>query len=104
MAHMLPDEPWSTTVSPAEFLVFDLIRNQLDDSWWALHSVGLTEHRTKPWAEIDFVLVGPSAVVCLEIKGGAVRREGGNWYSRSRNGHDNDLGKGPFDQVGSAQA
>ena len=104
MARMTPPEPWSNTSSPAEYFIFDQIREQLDDHWYALHSVGLTEHRSKPWAEIDFVVIGPPGVFCLEVKGGRVGREEGRWFSKSHDGRTHDLGKGPFDQVAGAQA
>ena len=43
----------------------------------ALHSVGLSEHSTKPYSEADFVLITDFGIFCLEVKGGEVKREKG---------------------------
>ena len=42
--------------------MFGADRDELSDQWTAIHSLGLTSHRAKPWAEIDFVLVGRTGV------------------------------------------
>jgi hypothetical protein len=83
----------------AERRLFEVIRQQLGPDWTAMHSVGLAVHATKPWAEIDFVLVGPPGLFCLEVKGGLVERKAGRW----RFG-DSVKNEGPFEQVGGAAA
>lgn len=107
MARMVPERPANTS-SAAEVLVFDRIRDDLSGEWTALHSVGLTIHDAKPWAELDFVLIGPPGVFCLEVKGGIVSREGGRWYTTPRHGTNagarQPLKESPFEQVGSASA
>jgi hypothetical protein len=104
---MVPERP-ANTASAAEVFVFDRIRDELSNEWIALHSVGLTIHDAKPWAEIDFVLIGPPGVMCLEVKGGVVSREGGVWYTTPRHGPNagrrQRLKESPFQQVGSASA
>ena len=85
MARMVPDRP-ATTSSAAEVAVFERIRDELTAEWIALHSVGMTIHDSKPWAEIDFVLIGPPGVFCLEVKGGVIAREGGVWYTTPQHG------------------
>ena len=82
---MVPDRP-ANTASGAELLLFERIRDELPGEWIALHSVGLTIHSSKPWAELDFVLIGPPGVICLEVKGGTVSREEGIWYTTPRHG------------------
>ena len=105
MARMLPPEPAETTSSDAERAVFELIRTDLDEEWVALHSLGLAGHPKKPWAEIDFVLIGPDGVFCLEVKGGRVaRRDDGRWLFTNRHGQANVKSEGPWAQVGSASA
>jgi hypothetical protein len=88
--------------------MFERIRDDLSDDWIALHSLGLTIHRAKPWAEIDFVLIGPPGVFCLEVKGGLISRLDGIWYTTPlRGGHVGralKLHESPFEQVGSASA
>ena len=72
MARMLPAQCLRGTSSEAERRIFDHIRSETPDSWVALHSLGLTRHRRKPWAEADFVVVTPNGIFVLEVKGGAV--------------------------------
>ena len=105
MARMLPPFVSEHTTSEAEVELFKLISHELPDEWSVLHSLGIGTHNTKPWAEIDFVLIGPPGVICLEVKGGTVRRENGRWIFRNRHGHDSEpKAEGPFDQVGGGSA
>lgn len=108
MARMLPPEIAVDTVSAAEILMFGRIRDELSSEWIALHSLGMTIHNAKPWAEIDFVLIGPSGVFCLEVKGGLISRENGLWYTTPQRGQNagraTRLKESPFEQVGSASA
>ncbi|MEI6234146.1 MAG: AAA family ATPase [Planctomycetota bacterium] len=93
-----------TTESDAERFVFGKLNTELSDDWIVLHSLGLTVHNRKPWAEIDFVLIGPPGVYCLEIKGGAIARNGRVWTTTSKAGVTHELKESPFSQVGSATA
>ena len=104
MARMLPPQASENTKSPAELRLFRKIRDELSDEWFALHSLGLTSHRAKPWAEIDFVLIGPGGIYCLEVKGGRVARVDGEWMFTNRHGQTTRKHEGPFAQVGSASA
>ncbi len=108
MARMLPPNIHATVQSGAERDLFVRIRDELPNDWTALHSLGMTIHDRKPWAEIDFVLVGPPGVFCLEVKGGLVERNGGVWYTTpirgGRQGRPKELKEPPFEQVGSAAA
>jgi hypothetical protein len=102
MAQMLPASYPSHGPSDAEHNVFELLREQLSHEWTCLHSLGIAEHKRKVWAEIDFVLIGPAGVFCLEIKGGRVSRGDGVWKFQNRHGTVNEKREGPFEQVGSA--
>lgn len=104
MALMIPQFPPTTVRSKAEVRMFYRIRDELPNSWTALHSLGLGSHQRKPWAEIDFVLVGAAGVFCLEVKGGRVQRSNGLWLyvDGAEEGHPNP--EGPFAQAGSASA
>lgn len=84
--------------------MFDRIRKGLSNEWTALHSLGIAHHKSKPWAEIDFVLIGPPGVICLEVKGGRIGREAGEWVFTDRAGNRNRKREGPFEQVGSASS
>ena len=96
------------TSSPAERAMFAHIRDELSNDWIVLHSLGLTIHHAKPWAEIDFVLIGPPGVICLEVKGGLVSRRTGSGTPRRNVALmpvSRDVCKeSPFEQVGSASA
>ena len=104
MARMLPRLVAEHTVSDAERRMFRRIREDLSDEWWVIHSLGMTTHARKPWAEIDFVLIGPPGVYCLEVKGGAIGRTDGRWTTTNRYGKTKYLKESPFAQVGSASA
>ena len=43
--------------------------------YFALHSVGLTNHTEKLNGECDFVIVSDLGIFCLEVKGGPVSRK-----------------------------
>ena len=104
MARMYPPEPGRDTESKAEIRYFGIIERELSDEWIALHSVGLSIHPGKPWAEIDFVLIGPTGIYCLEIKGGRVELKDGIWHFTDRDGNVAVRSEGPFEQVGPAAA
>ena len=104
MARMLPPEIRGDTKSNAERRLFEAISRGLPEEWIALHSLGLTGHRTKPWAEADFVLIGPAGVYCLEVKGGRVGRRDGRWHFTNAQGVVGVKDQGPFEQVGGASA
>lgn len=102
MALMIPQFPPADARSKAEVRTFYRIREELGPSWTALHSLGLGSHRLKPWAEIDFVLIGGPGVFCLEVKGGRVRRAGGTWMYVDGADTAHPDNEGPFAQVGGA--
>lgn len=104
MAKMIPAKVGENTVSTAEKKLFALFQDQLPSTFTVLHSLGLTSHTKKPWAEIDFVLVGPNGVYCLEVKGGGVSRRNGVWHFTDRYGNISTKTEGPFQQVGGASA
>jgi hypothetical protein len=62
MARMLPPRVPPDLPSHAEARLFEMIRDGLGREWTALHSLGLAGHDRKPWAEADFVLIGPAGV------------------------------------------
>src|SRR5260370_34712099 len=70
VARMCPPAISADVRSGAERRLFDQLRDGLPETWTVLHSLGVMGHRTKAWAEIDFVLVGPSGVYCFEVQRG----------------------------------
>jgi hypothetical protein len=99
MARMYPDRPGDSTKSDAEKNIFNVIKAQMSDDWICLHSLGLTTHQRKTWAEADFVLIGPAGVFCLEVKGGRVSRKSGEWLFTNRHGETTAKKEGPFEQA-----
>lgn len=84
---MLPAQP-NHKLTFTEQKVFSL----LEATEWhpgsaCLSSLNLSEHEFKKWGEADFVLVGPSGLLVIEVKGGAVSCNEGIWrYESSRFG------------------
>lgn len=99
MARMLPRDCPRDTPSAAERRLFQRIERDLPDGWTALHSVGIARHERKPWAEADFVLIGPGGVYVLEVKGGAVQRVQREWTTNGQ-----PLKQSPIDQAAGAAA
>ena len=106
MVNMIPDRVSSCIESSAEAKLFKRFRSfETEDSICVLHSLGLGEHVTNVFGEIDFVIICSRGVLCVEVKGGNVYREGGIWYFRNRFGKKDYSLKGPFKQVqGNAQS
>lgn len=87
----------------AERRVFEMLqRIDLGPHWKAYHSLNCSDHEYKHWAEIDFALVGPEAIIVLEVKGGRVRRKAGVWEYTDRNDRVHRSTEGPFNQARSA--
>lgn len=97
MAEMLPAVPSAATQSDAERKLFARFKHQAPADWIVLHSLGLRRHERKPWAEADFVVITSKGVTLVEVKGGAIRREGRTWFT-----NDKELDESPFDQVAGA--
>lgn len=104
MARLIPPIISPQTRSNAERSLFSLFESSLPHTWTVLHSLGVASHKVKPWAEIDFVLIGPPGIFCLEVKGGRVRREAGMWVFINANDEASWKHEGPFAQVGGAAA
>ena len=91
------------TVSNAERKVFGYIKAADDlNSWYCMHSLGLSKHVYKREGEIDILLIGPAGIFVLEVKGGRVRREQGVWKFTDRYGRVTEKRESPFVQARSA--
>ncbi len=100
MARMIPPVIDTNCTSPGEREVFgDLRSDPVAADWTVLHSFGVAEHPTRGEGEVDFVVLVPGAgVVCLEVKGGNVRRDDGVWYYGT-GAHEKACTRGPFRQA-----
>mgnify|MGYP005840934541 CR=1 FL=1 len=89
--------------SEAEEKVFRLLeKTSFGEGAVAIHSLNVPEHEYKRWSELDFVILSPSGIFVLEIKGGNVARgEDGIWTFTNRFGQEHRKSEGPFDQVNS---
>ena len=101
MATMIPVQIDDSVSSSAERRIFDLLRTDPETrSWTVLHSLGLARRPTGPYGEIDFVVIMPGeGIICLEVKGGRVSCENGNWQTMDRRGNVAALRKSPFMQT-----
>lgn len=83
----------------AEVALFhEIEKDESLKDWTCLHSLNLETDKAGYCGEIDFVLVGPSGVYCLETKGGGILRREGVWISVDRNGNEHRI-KDPYAQV-----
>jgi len=99
MARLIPPQidPGSDP-PPGEELLFQKFQTGHGTSdWTVLHSLDVASHRTKPYGEIDFVILIPGlGVLCVEVKSHrSIRREDGRWYFGERG----KPGQSPFRQV-----
>lgn len=101
MARMIPPYISDEVKSTGECQIFDLFKNDPDTrDWIVLHSLGLSQHATRLYGEIDFVVFAPGlGIFCLEVKSGEVRRVKGVWKFTNRFGKTNTKPYGPFDQA-----
>lgn len=98
---MIPDQYNNFTSSSAEKRIFELLKNDpMTKGWVVLHSLGLTHRGTKPYGEIDFVVMIPvTGIISLEIKGGGVSCSEGRWETMDRIGQKEKLRRSPFLQA-----
>lgn len=87
-----------------ERAVYDLLSKlpQEGEIGFAVHSVNLPEHEYKRWGEADFVIVAPSGVTLLEVKGGTVTIAGREWRYENARGQAITSTEGPARQAISA--
>lgn len=101
---MIPNRPYDTH-SDAEKKVFDRLKQafpKLRDDYVALHSVDISMHPTKRFAEIDFLICCTYGVFVLEVKGGHVSRQDGFWQYRNKQGKVDKHHQSPFKQADTA--
>lgn len=91
------------SVSAAERRVARLLRDvDGDPSSVAFYSVDLRSHAYKQQAEADFVILWRGVVIVVEVKGGAVRKHDGVWYTVDRRNDWHKLATSPMEQARSA--
>lgn len=103
MARMIPAQISPDTKSFAERKVFRIFQHMPDtEDWCVIHSVALARHTTQSQGEADFVVAIPDmGVFALEVKGGGISYQGGQWYSRNHMGETNKI-KNPVTEANDA--
>lgn len=77
---IIPSEVSSNTKSQGERSVFAALKEIPNQDSVALHSVHLGRHRWKRVGEIDFVVITPDILLFIEVKGGRIVQNNGEWY------------------------
>lgn len=100
MVKMYPSYINPEVKSGAERKLYEVIRKS-DGlvGFSCLHSLGLSRHLWKRQGEIDFVVVGNGIILCLEVKGGRIKRKDGVWYFTDRYGQETKKTESPFSQA-----
>lgn len=98
---MLPAYIDASTISSAERRIFELLKSDPATSdWVVLHSLGLANRGSKPYGEIDFVVLIPrGGIFCLEVKGGRIACKDGKWETTNRHGKTERIKRSPFIQA-----
>ena len=102
MAKMIPSAISPKVKSAAEKKIFEWFKNDpLTKDWVVFHSLGIENHQTVVFGEIDFlVLASDLGIFALEVKGGRVKREDGVWVYTDKYGVEHKKVRGPFEQAG----
>jgi hypothetical protein len=97
---MIPPH-WHEKTPSSERRIFKLLQNDPGTSdWVVLHSLNLKQSGTRPYGEVDFVVLIPCAgVLCLEVKGGRVACRDGTWTTTDAAGNTHVLKRSPFSQA-----
>ena len=96
MARMIPATISPDVKSPAERMIYSWLSDLEWENCIVLHSLGMAEHVDKIFGEIDFVVIADEGVLCIEVKGGIVKRQGGDWHFINRYGKDSTKKEGPY--------
>lgn len=101
MARMIPSVISPEIKSNAERKIFEWFRDDpTTDGWVVLHSLGIANHRTVLYGELDFFVIAPKlGVFALEVKGGRVSCNEGIWSFTNKYGKTTSKPRGPFAQA-----
>jgi len=100
MVRMIPHVFSQEIKSTAEKKIFEMFRtSETEETVIIIHSLGVAEHCNNIFGEIDFVIICSEGILCVEVKGGIVERNGGLWYFTNRFGKREAKHKGPFEQA-----
>lgn len=101
MARMIPSVISPEVKSNAERKIFEWFRDDpTTEGWVVLHSLGIANHRTVLYGELDFFVMAPKlGIFALEVKGGRVSCSDGIWSFTNKYGKTTSKSRGPFAQA-----
>lgn len=101
MAKMIPSVISPEIKSNAEKRIFEWFRDDPDtEGWIVIHSLGISNHMTVLYGELDFFVLAPKlGIFALEVKGGRVSRSNGVWSFTNKYNQTNTKNRGPFEQA-----
>ncbi|MFZ9201313.1 MAG: NERD domain-containing protein [Opitutales bacterium] len=86
MARCIPEAVHESHRVRGEADFLHRLRTELSDEWMVLHSLNLGAAERAGEFEADFVLLHPRGRLTLELKGGAITCQEGDWHSRGAGG------------------
>lgn len=101
MAKMIPAALSPDIKSPAERKIYEWFKNDpVTKDWVVFHSLGIENHSTVVFGEIDFLVCASNlGVFALEVKGGRISRKDGVWIYMDKYGEEHEKVRGPFEQA-----
>lgn len=98
---MIPAAISPQVKSPAERKIYEWFKNDpMTKDWVVFHSLGIENHQTVVFGEIDFLVAASSfGVFALEVKGGRISRRDGVWVYTDKYGVEHEKVRGPFEQA-----
>lgn len=101
MAKMIPNQLSPAVKSHAERKIYEWFKNDpVTKDWVVFHSLGIENHQTIVFGEIDFLVCASNlGVFALEVKGGRISRKDGVWVYTDKYGIEHEKVRGPFEQA-----
>lgn len=101
MARMIPAAISPKVKSQAERKIYEWFKNDpMTKDWVVFHSLGIENHQTVIFGEIDFLVAASNeGVFALEVKGGRISRKDGVWVYTDKYGVEHEKVRGPFEQA-----
>ena len=101
MARMIPSVISPEVKSNAERKIFEWFRDDPStEGWVVIHSLGIANHRTVLYGELDFFVIAQKlGIYALEVKGGRVSCNEGVWSFTNKYGKTTTKNRGPFAQA-----
>lgn len=101
MAKMIPAAISPKVKSGAERKIYEWFKNDpITKDWVVFHSLGIENHQTVVFGEIDFLVCASNlGVFSLEVKGGRISRKDGIWVYTDKYGIEHEKVRGPFEQA-----